>query len=110
MFLFIYKRRHGRKHPRWLDISQVPDNPRIRNITHALPEGRRPGMVLFDQGNNSSGSSGDQPLFDRSHENTGDPPPPKIGMDNQPVNVSPPTIERANDGTDNLPTRLSRED
>src|SRR5439155_20590199 len=64
-----------------LDIAEVPDNPRVRSITHALPEGRRPGMVLFNQGNKAPGPSGDQPLFDRPHQNTGDPPPPKSRMD-----------------------------
>src|SRR5438128_2755156 len=66
-------------------------------------------MVLLDQRGDALGSLSGEPLFDLSHQGTGDSPPPIAGMNGESIDIAAPAVERPDDRTDQPPIALSHE-
>ena len=88
----------------------MPDDAAIQTVPYRFPKVRGPRMILLHEGRDSSGPLLDQPLFDLAHQRTGNSSPPIAGVNRQPVNVTSPAIEGADDGADDLPIDLGHQE
>src|SRR5438132_12386658 len=88
----------------------MPNDAAIRTIPDRLPKVRGPRMVLLHQRRDPLGSLPGEPLFDLTHQRTGNSSPPIAWMNSQPVDVASPAVERPDDRTDELPIGLGYKD
>jgi len=84
----------------------MPFDAAIHPVPHRLPEAHGPGMILFHQGRDSLYSLLGQPLLDFGHQPSGDPSPSVARVNDQPVDVASPAVERPDDRADDLPIGL----
>ena len=73
---------------------------KIGLIARCLPKFHRPFVIRLDQGRNSSHTPAGECLLRSRHERSSNSASPMVWVNRQAVDISPPTIECRDDGSD----------
>src|SRR5262249_48307762 len=89
--------------------ADTADDPLIHPIPDRFPKTHGLRLILLHQRRNALGSLPGKPLLDLGHQRTGYSLSPAFGIHRQSVDVTPPTIESADDRADDSAPDLGHE-